>query len=99
MLMFCRSPLNPIAATLAAIAASLYWTGSAAVSPPAEGDPALARDILRELIEIRSTHANGTTGAAKAVLARLTAAGFAPADAQLLIPAEYPLSGNVVARL
>jgi acetylornithine deacetylase/succinyl-diaminopimelate desuccinylase-like protein len=99
MLMPCRSPLSPVAATLAALAASLYCAASAAVPPPTEGDPALARDILRELIEIRSTHANGTTGAAKAILARLTGAGLAPADAQLLIPAEFPQSGNVVARL
>jgi len=99
MLIPCGSPLRSVAGVLAALAASLYCAASAAVAAPPEGDPALARDILRELIEIRSTHANGTTGAAKVVLARLTAAGFAPADAQLLIPAAYPQSGNVVARL
>jgi acetylornithine deacetylase/succinyl-diaminopimelate desuccinylase-like protein len=90
-----------LAAALAALALSLGAAGAAGVAdPPATvGDAAFARDILRELIAIPSTHANGTTEAAKAVVARLTAAGFAPADAQLLIPAEHPASGNVVARL
>ena len=36
---------------------------------------------------------------ARKVQARLIAAGFAPADAQLLIPGDQPLAGNVVARL
>jgi acetylornithine deacetylase/succinyl-diaminopimelate desuccinylase-like protein len=36
---------------------------------------------------------------ARKVQARLIAAGFAPADAQLLIPADQPDAGNVVARL
>ena len=86
-----------MAALLAAGGCSLAALASAAA--PAVPDPALARDILRELVEIRSTHANGTTLAAKAVQARLLAAGFAAEDAQLLAPAEHPESGNVVARL
>ena len=66
---------------------------------PNRQDAALARDILRELIDTRSTHDVGTTEVARKVQARLLAAGFAPADAQLLIPADQPQSGNVVARL
>jgi len=62
-------------------------------------DPALARGILKELIEINTTHANGATAAARAVAARLLAAGFAPADAQVLVPDGHPTKGNVVARL
>lgn len=68
-------------------------------STPDPTDSALARDILKELIEIRSTHDQGTDEAAKAVAARLASAGFAPADAQLLVPAEFPASANVVARI
>ena len=95
---FRRSPAHLcMAALLAAGGCSLAALASAAA--PAVPDPALARDILRELVEIRSTHANGTTLAAKAVQARLLAAGFAAEDAQLLAPAEHPESGNVVARL
>ena len=70
-----------------------------ASTAPARQDPALAREILRELIETRSTHDVGTTEVARKVQARLLAAGFAPADAQLLIPADQPQSGDVVARL
>ena len=66
---------------------------------PNRQDAALARDILRELIDTRSTHDVGTTEVARKVQARLLAGGFAPADAQLLIPADQPQSGNVVARL
>jgi acetylornithine deacetylase/succinyl-diaminopimelate desuccinylase-like protein len=89
-----RRPLLP--AVFAFIGATCCGLAAAAASAP---DPALARDILRELVEIRSTHANGTTGAAKAVQARLLAAGFAAADAVFLAPSEHPESGNVVARL
>lgn len=59
----------------------------------------LARDLLRELIDTRSTHDIGTTEVARKVQARLMSAGFAPADAQLLIPADQPNAGDVVARL
>jgi acetylornithine deacetylase/succinyl-diaminopimelate desuccinylase-like protein len=86
-------------AAIALVSATWYGAGAAAATTPTAADPALGRDILRELVEIRSTHANGTTVAAKAVQARLVSAGFAPADAQLLVPAEHPESGNVVARL
>ena len=74
-------------------------TAGAAVPSAPVPDPVMARDILRELIGIRSTHVNGTTVAARAVQARLLAAGFAAEDAQLLVPAEHPNAGNVVARL
>jgi acetylornithine deacetylase/succinyl-diaminopimelate desuccinylase-like protein len=67
--------------------------------PPATPTSAPARDLLRELIDTRSTHDVGTTEVARKVQARLIAAGFAAADAQLLIPADQPDAGNVVARL
>ena len=62
-------------------------------------DVALARDILRELIETRSTHDVGTTEVARKVQALLLAGGFDAADAQLLVPADQPDAGNVVVRL
>jgi acetylornithine deacetylase/succinyl-diaminopimelate desuccinylase-like protein len=81
--------------------ASLVMSASAAAAPetPAVGDSKLAREILRELIDTRSTHDVGSTDAARKVQARLLAAGFAPSDAQLLIPPGHPKAGNVVARL
>jgi acetylornithine deacetylase/succinyl-diaminopimelate desuccinylase-like protein len=79
--------------------ASCVLGASAESATPERQDAALARDILRELIDTRSTHDVGTTEVARKVQARLLAAGFAPVDAQLLIPADQPQSGNVVARL
>jgi acetylornithine deacetylase/succinyl-diaminopimelate desuccinylase-like protein len=80
---------------------SLVTSASAAAAPSASAvsDPKLAREILRELIDTRSTHDVGSTDAARKVQARLLAAGFAQADAQLLIPPDHPKAGNVVARL
>jgi acetylornithine deacetylase/succinyl-diaminopimelate desuccinylase-like protein len=79
--------------------ASCLLGAAAESAAPAAQDPALAREILRELIDTRSTHDVGTTEVARKVQARLLAAGFSPADAQLLVPADQPQAGNVVARL
>jgi acetylornithine deacetylase/succinyl-diaminopimelate desuccinylase-like protein len=57
----------------------------------------LARDILKELIEIDTTDSNGdNTAAAQAMADRLLAAGFPPEDVKVLGPAER--KGNLVAR-
>jgi acetylornithine deacetylase/succinyl-diaminopimelate desuccinylase-like protein len=58
----------------------------------------LARSIYKELIEIDTTDSAGsTTRAAQAMAARLKAAGFPPADIQVLGPA--PRKFNLVARM
>ena len=58
----------------------------------------LTRDIYRELIEINTVTATGDTDrAARAMAARLRAAGFAAADVQTFTPARR--KGNLVARL
>ncbi len=57
----------------------------------------LAKEILRELVEIKTTQSEGTTRAAEAVAARLRAAGFAEGDIQILGP--VPHKANLVARL
>jgi acetylornithine deacetylase/succinyl-diaminopimelate desuccinylase-like protein len=65
-------------------------------SPTAPSE-ALARAILKQLVEINTTDSVGsTTVAAEAVAARLTAAGFPAADVQILGP--NPRKGNLVAR-
>src|SRR6185436_9337128 len=64
--------------------------------PPAEYQH-LARDIFEQLIEIDTTHEKGSTAAAEAMAQRLLAAGFAPADVQVLGP--RPEKGNLVVRL
>jgi len=57
----------------------------------------LARELLKELIEINTTDSSGdNTAAAQAMADRLLAAGFAPEDVQVLGPVER--KGNLVAR-
>ncbi|MDX1404239.1 MAG: M20/M25/M40 family metallo-hydrolase [Woeseiaceae bacterium] len=57
----------------------------------------LARDLLKELVEINTTDSVGdNTAAAQAMADRLLAAGFPPEDVQVLAPAER--KGNLVAR-
>ncbi len=62
-------------------------------------DHQLARDIFKELIEINTTDtpAGNVTPAAEAMAARFRAAGFAPADVQVLGP--LPNKKNLVVRL
>jgi acetylornithine deacetylase/succinyl-diaminopimelate desuccinylase-like protein len=57
----------------------------------------VARDLLKELVEINTTDATGdNTKAAEAMAARLRQAGFAEEDVRVLTPA--PRKGNLVAR-
>jgi len=70
---------------------------AAAPLPPA-GDQQLARDILKTLVEINTTHAHGTTAAARAIEQWLLKAGFPPADVTFVAPEDHPTKGNVVLR-
>ena len=73
--------------------------GLADVLPPLDAQR-LARGIFQELIEINTADSVGsTTLAAEAVAERLRAAGFAPADVEVLTPASAPKRGNLIARL
>jgi acetylornithine deacetylase/succinyl-diaminopimelate desuccinylase-like protein len=73
-------------------------TRAAGVGEELTSHQSLARDLLRELIEIDTTHSTGdTTRAAKMLAGRLRAAGFAEEDA--LVLEEVPGKGNLVARL
>jgi acetylornithine deacetylase/succinyl-diaminopimelate desuccinylase-like protein len=60
-------------------------------------DRAFTRDLLRELVEINSTVAFGSTAAAKAMAARFRSAGFPESDIVLAGPA--PDKQNLVVRL
>ena len=69
-----------------------------AAQAPLAPHQTLLREIYQELIETDTTHSTGdTTRAAEAMARRLLAAGFAPADVQVLGAA--PTRGNLVARL
>ncbi|MEO8927230.1 MAG: M20/M25/M40 family metallo-hydrolase [Caulobacteraceae bacterium] len=91
-----------LAAVVSALAITAFCTPAptrAAAPVPLAADQALGRAILKQLVEIDSTHAFGSTGAAKAIATRMIGAGFAPADVQVLIPLGHPTKGNVVIRL
>jgi acetylornithine deacetylase/succinyl-diaminopimelate desuccinylase-like protein len=82
---------------IVALAASLALAGSAAAQPP-DAQQQLARDIYKELVEIRTVHPDGDiTAAARAMAKRLLDAGFDPKDVEVIEP--VPLKGNLVARL
>jgi acetylornithine deacetylase/succinyl-diaminopimelate desuccinylase-like protein len=69
-----------------------------AQASPSDPENVLVRDLLRELIEINTTHSVGSTGkAAEAMAARLRTAGFATSDVQVLGPNSA--HANLVARL
>ena len=85
-----------------ALAAAIFLAGTAAgaadTMPPAPYQ-ALSHDILKQLVEINSTHANGSLVAAQAVARRALDAGFAAGDVSVLAPADHPTKGNAVVRL
>jgi acetylornithine deacetylase/succinyl-diaminopimelate desuccinylase-like protein len=91
--------------TIAIFALSALFAGVSAyaapdtTSPQAMRSQTLGRSILKQLIEIDSTHAHGSTGAAEAIAGRLLAAGFTKSDFQLLAPPGHPTKGNIVVRL
>ncbi len=77
---------------------SASWPRAPAPVPPA-ADQELARDIFKSLIEINTTHAYGSTQAAKAIQGWLLTAGYSPDDVVLLAPPDHPTKGNVVVRI
>jgi acetylornithine deacetylase/succinyl-diaminopimelate desuccinylase-like protein len=69
---------------------------SAAAMPP-DADRQLAREIYKEIVEIRSGYTTGsTTPVAEAVAARLRAAGFP--DADIFVGGASPKKANLVVR-
>jgi acetylornithine deacetylase/succinyl-diaminopimelate desuccinylase-like protein len=68
----------------------------AAAQPAPTADRALARDILKQLVEMQTTEEHGTSQAAQAVVARLIAAGFPKEDVEAI--GHDARAQNVVAR-
>lgn len=77
---------------------------AAARAAPAEGptappeDRQLARDMLKGLVEIDTTHAHGSTAAAEAIQGWLRNAGFPAADMALIAPPDHPTKASLVVR-
>jgi acetylornithine deacetylase/succinyl-diaminopimelate desuccinylase-like protein len=76
---------------------SSAWAAAVAPAPPPE-DRTLARDMLKTLVQINTTHAHGSTEAARAIQGWLLTAGFASGDVRLVAPPDRPTKGNIVVR-
>jgi acetylornithine deacetylase/succinyl-diaminopimelate desuccinylase-like protein len=70
----------------------------AATPLPPEDDKQLARTLLKELVEIKTTHESGSTLAALAIQQHLLTAGFPAGDVVFVAPSDQPTKGNVVVR-
>src|ERR1700730_1942257 len=92
--------IKPFGTLLAAIGlGSFHIAGVWAAAPlPPDADRQLARDMLKTLIEINTTHAHGSREAAKASQAWALTAGFPPGDVVLIAPPDQPTKGNVIVR-
>jgi acetylornithine deacetylase/succinyl-diaminopimelate desuccinylase-like protein len=78
------------------VAAAVGASPAFDVPPPEDQD--LARDMLKTLVEIDTTHEHGSTAAAKAIQDWLSSAGFSAGDVVFLAPPDHPTKGNVVVR-
>ncbi|MDO8379414.1 MAG: peptidase M20, partial [Phenylobacterium sp.] len=82
---------------LAAIGVAALSSAAQAQTRP---DQAAFRALYKELVETNTTLSVGScTAAAEKMGARLKAAGYADKDVQVLVPAERPKDGALVATL
>jgi acetylornithine deacetylase/succinyl-diaminopimelate desuccinylase-like protein len=88
---------NAYVTTLLAAALACSQAVAQSALPPAP-DQARAREIFKTLIEINTTHENGSTKAAEEIRNWLVKAGFSASDVVLIAPDEHPSKGNVVVR-
>jgi acetylornithine deacetylase/succinyl-diaminopimelate desuccinylase-like protein len=91
------SLIRAIAALALPLTASAVYAAASTLPPPAEVQR--ARGMFKTLIEINTTHAHGSTEAAKAIQQWMLEAGFPAADVVFVAPAERPAKGNLVVRL
>jgi len=90
--------MRPVRAILTIVLLISASTATAQTTTSPAEYQALVKDLLRELVEINTTHSTGsTTRAAEAMVARLRAAGFAESD--LFVGGPLPDRGNLVVRL
>ncbi len=79
------------------VSTSLFAVSAIGQTMPPDFERQLARDIYKELVEIRSGYTTGaTTPAAEAMAARLRAAGFP--DADIYVGGAIPTKANLVVR-
>jgi acetylornithine deacetylase/succinyl-diaminopimelate desuccinylase-like protein len=87
---------NPL---IAFLIFAVYLIPATAISADSAATETLARNLLKQLVEINTTHAHGSTDAARALADRFLAAGFSPQDVAFFAPADHPTKGNLVVRL
>src|SRR6185312_15506632 len=85
----------PTSVRAAIVLAALGTLGT--LAPAQTPAPTLAQQILKQLIDLNTTDAHGTTAAAAAMRQRLLDAGFAPQEVVLV--GGNPNKQNMVARL
>ena len=90
-----------VAALLLSLALPPLVPRAVAQNASAVANRSLLRDIFKELVEINTTDSErgDNTRAARAMEARLLAAGFAAEDVRVLVPEGNARKGNLVARL
>ncbi len=66
---------------------------------PPTANQRLAREIYRNLVDIRSVHSVGTAGTAAVIVRYLKANGFTDSEIRVLPEPKYPRQVNVVVRL
>ena len=82
------------------LSAFLIAAAAVAQAETADAGKSVFREIYREMVEIDSSPTSGScTKVVRAAEARLTAAGFAADDLAVVIPADKPDDGNLVARI
>jgi len=90
--------MKKLAVLLALSILSTTWAATPPGPVPPKADQELARDILRELVDINTTHEHGSTAAAQVMQQQLLAVGFAAEDVVLIAPADKPIKGSLVVR-
>ena len=92
--------MRQLTAVSCSILLGVFSGALAAPGPlPPPADLQLGRSLLRELIEIDTTHAKGTAAAAHALEARFLSAGFTRSEVTFIAPTAHPNSGNLVVRI
>ena len=89
--------MKKIAVLLTLASLPSAWAATPGPLPP-KADQDLARDILKELVDINTTHEHGSTAAAQVMQKQLLSAGFAAEDVVLIAPSDKPTKGNLVVR-
>jgi acetylornithine deacetylase/succinyl-diaminopimelate desuccinylase-like protein len=87
-------------ALTAAHGADITASRQSSASKQARAGEAEFRELYKELVEINTTLSVGScTDASNAMKTRLVAAGYTDANAQVIVPKDWPKQGNLIALL